>query len=75
MRLSRIVADLLDLSRLESGSELGDPVRLDALVHEETRPIRGGRAARRGLTVVATDAQDPRWSRVRRATSRCWSAT
>jgi two-component system, OmpR family, sensor histidine kinase SenX3 len=35
MRLSRIVADLLDLSRLESGSELGDRVRLDALVREE----------------------------------------
>jgi signal transduction histidine kinase len=35
MRLSRIVADLLDLSRLESGSELGDDVRLDALVREE----------------------------------------
>ena len=35
LRLSRIVADLLDLSRLESGSELGQPVRLDALVREE----------------------------------------
>ncbi len=35
LRLSRIVADLLDLSRLESGSELGERVRLDALVREE----------------------------------------
>ncbi len=35
-RLSRIVADLLDLSRLESGSELGDWVRMDALTREET---------------------------------------
>ena len=35
VRLSRIVADLLDLSRLESGSELEDRVRLDALVREE----------------------------------------
>ena len=35
LRLSRIVADLLDLSRLESGSELGQPVRLDVLVREE----------------------------------------
>jgi len=35
LRLSRIMADLLDLSRLESGSELGQPVRLDALVREE----------------------------------------
>jgi signal transduction histidine kinase len=34
--LSRIVADLLDLSRLESGSELNDQVHLDAIVREET---------------------------------------
>jgi two-component system, OmpR family, sensor histidine kinase SenX3 len=36
VRLSRIVADLLDLSRLESGSELEDQVHLDALVREES---------------------------------------
>ncbi len=35
VRLSRIVADLLDLSRLESGGILDDRVRLDALVREE----------------------------------------
>lgn len=35
LRLSRIVADLLDLSRLETGSELCERVRLDALVREE----------------------------------------
>jgi signal transduction histidine kinase len=35
IRLSRIVADLLDLSRLEAGSELAELVRLDALVREE----------------------------------------
>jgi two-component system sensor histidine kinase SenX3 len=34
-RLSRIVADLLDLSRLESGSELSERVRVDAIVREE----------------------------------------
>jgi signal transduction histidine kinase/HAMP domain-containing protein len=34
-RLSRIVADLLDLSRLETGSDLAELVRLDALVREE----------------------------------------
>jgi two-component system sensor histidine kinase SenX3 len=34
-RLSRIVADLLDLSRLESGSELTEHVRIDAIVREE----------------------------------------
>jgi signal transduction histidine kinase len=35
MRLSRIVADLLDLSRLESESALDERVSLDALVREE----------------------------------------
>jgi signal transduction histidine kinase len=34
-RLSRIIADLLDLSRLESGSELTEVVGLDAIVREE----------------------------------------
>ena len=35
IRLSRIVADLLDLTRLESGSSLDEWVRLDAVVREE----------------------------------------
>lgn len=35
IRLSRIVADLLDLSRLESGSALDDLVSLDAVTREE----------------------------------------
>lgn len=35
IRLSRIVEDLLDLSRLETGSELADDVAIDALVREE----------------------------------------
>lgn len=35
MRLSRIVADLLDLSRLESETALDERVALDALVREE----------------------------------------
>ncbi len=35
VRLSRIVADLLDLSRLESGSELDEAVALDAVLREE----------------------------------------
>ncbi len=35
IRLSRIVEDLLDLSRLESGSELGERVALDAVVRDE----------------------------------------
>lgn len=49
VRLSRIVADLLDLSRLESGSELGDAVRLDALVREEGQRFEDA-AKEAGLT-------------------------
>jgi two-component system phosphate regulon sensor histidine kinase PhoR len=36
IRLSRIVGDLLDLSRLESGSELEDVVALDAVLRDES---------------------------------------
>lgn len=50
MRLSRIVADLLDLSRLESGSELGERVRLDALVREEAERFEE-RAREAGVTL------------------------
>ena len=39
LRLSRIVSDLLDLSRLESGSDLDERVRLDAVVNEEVRRL------------------------------------
>jgi two-component system sensor histidine kinase SenX3 len=54
VRLSRIVADLLDLSRLESGSELAERVRLDALVREEAqRFIDASTAAGVDLTVAA----------------------
>ena len=35
LRLSRIVADLLDLSRLESGTDAAEAVRLDVVVREE----------------------------------------
>jgi two-component system phosphate regulon sensor histidine kinase PhoR len=35
LRLSRIVSDLLDLSRLETGSELGGPVDVAAVLREE----------------------------------------
>jgi two-component system, OmpR family, sensor histidine kinase SenX3 len=35
IRLSRIISDLLDLSRLESGSDLQEDVRLDVLASEE----------------------------------------
>jgi signal transduction histidine kinase len=38
-RLSRIVSDLLDLSRLEGGSELLDRVRIDAVTRDEAERL------------------------------------
>ena len=58
VRLSRIVADLLDLSRLESGSELEDRVHLDALVREETSRLEGA-ATDAGLRVDVDAATVP----------------
>jgi two-component system, OmpR family, sensor histidine kinase SenX3 len=58
VRLSRIVADLLDLSRLESGSELQDQVHLDALVREETSRLEVA-AMDAGLTVDVEAATVP----------------
>jgi signal transduction histidine kinase len=52
LRLSRIVADLLDLSRLESGSDLDEHVHLDAIVREETQRF-GDRAKADGVEVDA----------------------
>ena len=48
MRLQRIVSDLLDLSRLESGSDLDDRVRLDEVAHEEVARL-AERAEEAGL--------------------------
>jgi two-component system sensor histidine kinase SenX3 len=45
VRLSRIVSDLLDLSRLEHGSELGEVVALGTIVHDELERSRGSAAA------------------------------
>jgi signal transduction histidine kinase len=57
LRLSRIVADLLDLSRLESGSELNERVRLDALVREDAERYEDqAREASVRLTVDAEGA-------------------
>ena len=50
-RLSRIVTDLLDLSRLESGSDLSERVNLEALVREEVQRFEHN-AREAGLTVV-----------------------
>ena len=58
VRLSRIVADLLDLSRLESGSELEDRVHLDRLVREEASRFEGA-AIDAGLTMEVLVAPVP----------------
>jgi two-component system sensor histidine kinase SenX3 len=55
VRLSRIVADLLDLSRLESGSELPEPVRLDVIAREEAERA-GDRAVEAGVDVEVVSA-------------------
>jgi signal transduction histidine kinase len=55
-RLSRIVADLLDLSRLETGSELQDRVRVDATVREE-RERAEETAERRGVELAVEIAE------------------
>ena len=72
-RLSRIVADLLDLSRLEAGGELGEPV---GSTPSCARKASGSRttAARPGSRSLATDA-GTHGGPGRRTTSRCWSAT
>jgi signal transduction histidine kinase len=56
VRLSRIVSDLLDLSRLESGSDLSERVRLDGVAADEVRRLQE-RAADAGVTLgLAADA-------------------
>jgi signal transduction histidine kinase len=52
--MSRIVADLLDLSRLESGSEMDDQVRLDTVTSDEVERM-GDAAGLRGVS-IAIDA-------------------
>ncbi|HJU57539.1 MAG TPA: ATP-binding protein [Actinomycetota bacterium] len=60
-RLARIVSDLLDLSRLETGSELDESVALDAVVRDESERFEDS-AAEAG---VALDVTAPRVPRVR----------
>jgi len=56
LRLSRIMSDLLDLSRLESGSEDGEPVGFDTLVRDEVERFQEqAHAAGVFLSVAATD--------------------
>jgi two-component system phosphate regulon sensor histidine kinase PhoR len=56
VRLSRIVADLLDLSRLESGSELRERVHVEALVRQQIEAHEEA-AGEAGLT-LAIEAAD-----------------
>jgi two-component system phosphate regulon sensor histidine kinase PhoR len=66
-RLGRIVADLLDLSRLETGSDRLDRVAVDTLAQVEV--------ARRSEMAEACRLTGTPRSRGRPATSRCYSAT
>jgi two-component system sensor histidine kinase SenX3 len=50
-RLARIVADLLDLSRLESGSDLSESVNIDAVVREQVEAHEEA-ALEAGLTIT-----------------------
>jgi two-component system, OmpR family, sensor histidine kinase SenX3 len=57
VRLSRLVADLLDLSRIESGSPLEERVSVAALVREEAQRLQASADAA-GLTLeVRTDTE------------------
>lgn len=58
LRLSRIVSDLLDLSRLESGSDLAERVALDAVVREEAARFEEPAAAA-GLTLAVEFGRVP----------------
>jgi signal transduction histidine kinase len=51
VRLARIVSDLLDLSRLESGSDLGEIVALDAVIRDEGERFED-RAAEAGVDLT-----------------------
>lgn len=56
VRLSRIVSDLLDLSRLEAGTDLTESVALDAVVEEEV--IRFSDIAAEAKVQLSVDAED-----------------
>jgi signal transduction histidine kinase len=58
-RLSRIVSDLLDLSRLESGSQLEETVALDAIVRDEGERFQDP-AAEAGVGLSIDAAAVPR---------------
>jgi two-component system phosphate regulon sensor histidine kinase PhoR len=58
VRMSRIVADLLDLSRLESGSEMDDQVRLDTVAADEVERMEDT-AGLRGVSISVEAAPVP----------------
>ena len=74
IRLSRIVADLLDLSRLETGSELATTVHLDAVAADEVERLED-MAREHEVALRAATEPVPRVRGSGRATSRCSSAT
>jgi two-component system sensor histidine kinase SenX3 len=59
VRLSRIVADLLDLSRLESGSSLDDLVSLGAAVREEGQRLKAAAEHARVTLEIAIEGEEP----------------
>jgi two-component system phosphate regulon sensor histidine kinase PhoR len=58
VRMSRIVADLLDLSRLESGREMDDQVRLDTVAADEVERMEDT-AGLRGVSISVEAAPVP----------------
>jgi signal transduction histidine kinase len=58
-RLARIVSDLLDLSRLETGSELDESVALDAVVRDESERFEDP-AAEAGVALEVAAERVPR---------------
>lgn len=59
VRLSRIVADLLDLSRLESGSSLDDLVSLGAAAREESQRLQEAADAAGVTLEIEADGERP----------------
>ena len=59
VRLSRIVADLLDLSRLESGSSLDDLVSLGAAAREEGQRLEEAADAAGVTLEIEADGEQP----------------
>ena len=62
LRLARIVSDLLDLSRLETGSELVEIVRLDRVASEEVQRLEDDAGAA-GVVAHLRDRGQPRGPR------------